>query len=627
MKKIFAIFSVILTFGLGLPNDGWGAKNCKKFSCRHSSIGINTEYVYAYSYDKTWCFSCDSDDDGIDDDQCGYDDVVFQINEAGRATNLFKCTDKTGTTEDPWVSANVTDLCSCSDLVAGANVANSDTFYSDGDCGAFSEPGYAHGATKWCRYYKCKTGFAPSSDKKSCVVAPDKSDCDSSNGQWDATNSKCLCGTDDRTDGYGAGQTYEVPRAKCKCSEPSHSWDGKKCADPNAEVAEACDKSGGNWDPTANPKCKCDKDKGLDGPNSEGKCFCSNSAQVYDPVNKVCTDAPETVCKNTGGKWDGTKNTCDCNISDKNIKEKEDSKPTRCECKSEDYDWIGGTESEKGCELTPDAKKRQKDFDGLKKDCEAWKGKWSPETWEFPDGANPDTWECKCPSVPGVVQANNVSCKCDTINGYQQTAPNTCKLTTCTELKTKCDNLSDAEYKTLTAHGGQEYCECVCNDSNKAYIYSTNKCEAITNICDLIDGAIRDQSGKCICLSNLNPPVKGKCPSATNSGNASGGGASSPGSPDPTKITQAKEKVSNAYNALEKIEFEKSHWKTASGNFNGARLASDSIAGVVLGTVGGVVTSNVIKKNQVKGGFEKLQCTVGGQMVADFGDQFQVGIR
>lgn len=74
-------------------------------------------------------------------------------------------------------------------------------------------------------------------------------------------------------------------------------------------------------------------------------------------------------------------------------------------------------------------------------------------------------------------------------------------------------------------------------------------------------------------------------------------------------------------------EFDRSHWKTASGNFNGARLASDSIAGVVLGTVGGVVTSNVIKKNQVKGGFESLQCTVGGQLVADFADQFQVGIR
>lgn len=71
----------------------------------------------------------------------------------------------------------------------------------------------------------------------------------------------------------------------------------------------------------------------------------------------------------------------------------------------------------------------------------------------------------------------------------------------------------------------------------------------------------------------------------------------------------------------------KSHWKNASGGFNTARLASDSVAGVVLGTVGGVITSNIIKKNQVKGGFEDINCTVGGQRVAGFADEFNVGIQ
>jgi len=68
-------------------------------------------------------------------------------------------------------------------------------------------------------------------------------------------------------------------------------------------------------------------------------------------------------------------------------------------------------------------------------------------------------------------------------------------------------------------------------------------------------------------------------------------------------------------------------WKTAEGNFNGARLASDSIAGVVLGTAGGLITSHLVKKGQVKNGFEDIQCTVGGQKVADWGDEFTVGIR
>ena len=68
-------------------------------------------------------------------------------------------------------------------------------------------------------------------------------------------------------------------------------------------------------------------------------------------------------------------------------------------------------------------------------------------------------------------------------------------------------------------------------------------------------------------------------------------------------------------------------WKTSEGKFNTTRLASDITAGVVLGTVGGVVTGVVIKKNQVKKGFEALHCTVGGQKVADWGDEFSVGLQ
>jgi hypothetical protein len=66
-------------------------------------------------------------------------------------------------------------------------------------------------------------------------------------------------------------------------------------------------------------------------------------------------------------------------------------------------------------------------------------------------------------------------------------------------------------------------------------------------------------------------------------------------------------------------------WRDAEGKFNTARLASDSIAGVVLGTVGGIVTANVVKKSQIKQGFEDMKCSIGGQSVADFGDSFTVG--
>lgn len=98
---------------------------------------------------------------------------------------------------------------------------------------------------------------------------------------------------------------------------------------------------------------------------------------------------------------------------------------------------------------------------------------------------------------------------------------------------------------------------------------------------------------------------------------------------DSPQTAQTRKNIEAKYNALATISgaWGKSHWKTASGNFNGARLASDSVAGVVLGTVGGVITSNVIKKNQVRGGFEDINCTIGGQRVAGYDDQFVVGIQ
>lgn len=68
-------------------------------------------------------------------------------------------------------------------------------------------------------------------------------------------------------------------------------------------------------------------------------------------------------------------------------------------------------------------------------------------------------------------------------------------------------------------------------------------------------------------------------------------------------------------------------WRTEDGKFNTARLMTDLGAGVVLGTVGGVVTSVLMKKKQVEDGFENLKCTVGGQVVGSWGDTFKVGFK
>lgn len=100
---------------------------------------------------------------------------------------------------------------------------------------------------------------------------------------------------------------------------------------------------------------------------------------------------------------------------------------------------------------------------------------------------------------------------------------------------------------------------------------------------------------------------------------------------EPSVVNPLDTKIKDAQRILEafkvQAEKDKSVWKTAEGKFNTTRLASDITAGVVLGTVGGVVTGVVIKKNQVKKGFEALHCTVGGQKVAEWGDEFSVGLK
>ncbi len=102
---------------------------------------------------------------------------------------------------------------------------------------------------------------------------------------------------------------------------------------------------------------------------------------------------------------------------------------------------------------------------------------------------------------------------------------------------------------------------------------------------------------------------------------------------DDEEDDETQKQIENAEQVLKKFfdnasnDNNKSVWKNAEGKFNTARLASDLTAGVVLGTVGGVVSGVVIKKKQVKKGFDALHCTVGGQPVADWGDLFNVGLR
>ena len=95
---------------------------------------------------------------------------------------------------------------------------------------------------------------------------------------------------------------------------------------------------------------------------------------------------------------------------------------------------------------------------------------------------------------------------------------------------------------------------------------------------------------------------------------------------DITQQSEDPKSISILAGRLAKVEnqFGLSKWRTADGEFNKARLASDLTAGVVLGTTGALVTASVVKKKQVKEGFESLECTIGGQHVGDWGDTFHI---
>ena len=94
--------------------------------------------------------------------------------------------------------------------------------------------------------------------------------------------------------------------------------------------------------------------------------------------------------------------------------------------------------------------------------------------------------------------------------------------------------------------------------------------------------------------------------------------------PSQTEVTNATNSMNTFFNS---VNTNRSVWKTVDGKFNTARLASDLTAGVVLGTAGGIISGVVIKKKQVEKGFEALHCTVGGQKVADWGDEFTIELR
>ena len=213
---------------------------------------------------------------------------------------------------------------------------------------------------------------------------------------------------------------------------------------------------------------------------------------------------------------------------------------------------------------------------------------------------------CECDKTSYLVYNGAIKgCACN-IGYVRDTQTNKCVATS----QTQCELVGPSVANWIDG-------KCVCVDTDK--IWSSNGC--IVNpgktMCDKIsDAEWTGTECKCTIAGYVVNKAGTQC-------------VKSDAMIKTEKQAESRTKITSVYKKLNAMsgDFKVSVWKNADGNFNTARLASDSIAAVVLGTTGALVTSNIVKKNQVSGGFEDISCQVGGQTVAGWGDQFSVGIQ
>lgn len=210
--------------------------------------------------------------------------------------------------------------------------------------------------------------------------------------------------------------------------------------------------------------------------------------------------------------------------------------------------------------------------------------------------------------------------QCACMPNYEWRDPNNhalgCVESTAVRLKQEC-----------LAAGGTTWNEdtsvCTCNDTNYEYDTEAKTCTEteLYAQCQSLVSAGRaewdDASKVCTCTETNYLFSNGRCiedPEVVAARNA-----------EVARV--GKRKIEDAYSKLKRKQdgFKVSAWKNDEGKFNTARLASDSVAGVALGAVGGIVTNKQVTKHQVEDGFEALECIIQGQVVAQWNEEFNTG--
>ncbi len=195
---------------------------------------------------------------------------------------------------------------------------------------------------------------------------------------------------------------------------------------------------------------------------------------------------------------------------------------------------------------------------------------------------------------------------------WQSAGVRVCTANACESGWTPINGYCQEDKNTQTPQSENKNANLVSNIKTETKAGTKKPCTDLDNMdsnCKCIVVGTVERGGKCVCRDDNQEIKNGKCEWTAK------------------YVAGLESDLDSKFNSLTATigGFEKNVWRDENGEFNTARLASDSIAGVVLGTVGGIVTANLVKKAQVKQGFEDIGCYIGGQSVAGYGDEFNVG--
>ena len=345
---------------------------------------------------------------------------------------------------------------------------------------------------------------------------------------------------------------------------------------------------------------------------SDGKCIekkgsnCTNGDGSYSDIGASVNIACDSSLHKVSGPLASTKNLKDNVCTGKCTKDGWDITIKKNGCKEGYVVATGGkkcVESEARREEQRRTEQQRVETDNKKQACTDSGGGWDEKNKK-----------CTCDKNTKHLVLSGDKCVCESADYEFDTASKSCKIKDVVKMEQEC---TASTAQASGAYWDVEKKVCACDDDSKHFVRGKCEYKPAVIACQKVSGAKwTGTECKCTTAGYVMDEAGTQCVKGDALIKTEGQAASR------TKIISLYKKLNGMSN-----DFQVSVWKNAEGNFNTARLASDSIAAVVLGTTGALVTSNIVKKNQVSSGFEDINCQIGGQTVAGWGDEFSVGMQ